>query len=82
MHQNPIEIQRFTAPFQTESISSLNHTEPEVFDSKFEEHQWPVNCDKDGEESSTHIPGINVYLANAAYEVLIENGVFPAVRNY
>jgi hypothetical protein len=23
------------------------------------------------------IPGINLYLANAAYEVLIENGVFP-----
>jgi hypothetical protein len=64
------------------------HTNAHSLDSVFERFELQPNPEEDfwAEQSQVsisteeeRIPGINLYLANAAIEVLIENGVFPLV---
>jgi hypothetical protein len=62
------------------------HTNAHSLDGAFERFELQPNPEEDfwAEQSQVsssaeeeRIPGINLYLANAAIEVLIENGVFP-----
>lgn len=46
----------------------------DTFDEDFHDDFLSLEANAQGEE---RIPGINLYLANAAFEVLFENGVFP-----
>ena len=64
------------------------HTNAHSLDGAFERLESQPNIEEDfwAEQSQVsnsaegeRIPGINLYLANAATEVLIENGVFPLV---
>jgi hypothetical protein len=64
------------------------HTNAHSLDGAFERLESQPNIEEDfwAEQSQVsisaeeeRIPGINLYLANAATEVLIENGIFPLV---
>ena len=79
MYLNPFEIHVINPHLPRESISLEPDSVPKGFDSKFEECVWPSDFEGHSEDNLPQIPGINLYLADAAYDVLIENGVFPVV---